>query len=216
MSNSRGPELETLIPDRFDPIVGNRLWRWDRREAGWRLRSFYTNVTWPVNHPLVAYCNQYTGLTEKRWKRRHRESGGIEERICPIVGCTCGIYALKDTWWPGGIMPGKRAGSDHYAYGRVALWGTVQIHQYGYRAQFAYPIDVHLDQATFTDVESARTASTALAEAYGIEVTVEPFSTYTSEVFENLKPRYVLNHGEIRWLVGNLSAAELLDEWVVE
>ncbi|MDI6890896.1 MAG: hypothetical protein QMC83_08175 [Thermodesulfovibrionales bacterium] len=60
----------------------------------------------------------------------------------PEANSTSGIYAHKtsrhalenlDRCWCRGIFLGK-----------VKLWGVIQKHQFGYRAQFAYPLSLHL------------------------------------------------------------------------
>jgi hypothetical protein len=52
------------------------------------------------------------------------------DHYAPHDGCTCGIYATKSPeltdWCPG-------------VYGEVYLWGTVVEHDFGWRAQYAYP-----------------------------------------------------------------------------
>ena len=49
------------------------------------------------------------------------------------------------------------------AYGRVSLWGRIVEHKHGYRAQFAYPLDLVLAGGDTALVDR-------LTTAYGIDV----------------------------------------------
>lgn len=64
-----------------------------------------------------------------------RESGALLR--APRPGCTCGIYAFK------------AEGNDDYAglpvWGTVRLWGRIIEHGEGYRAEFAYPHELHAE-----------------------------------------------------------------------
>ena len=55
---------------------------------------------------------------------------------------TCGIYAIKDS--RGFRTPITATFVKPIAYGRVSLWGRIVEHKHGYRAQFAYPLDLVL------------------------------------------------------------------------
>lgn len=50
----------------------------------------------------------------------------------PHLDCTCGLYGAHDV----DILRRTRCPA---VLGRVALWGRVIEHEYGYRAEFAYP-----------------------------------------------------------------------------
>jgi hypothetical protein len=69
---------------------------------------------WPAARPTRAVCAR---------GRRHR---------VPDVGCRCGLHALRDT----GSLRRTR---DPAVVGTVALWGRIVEHEYGYRAEWAYP-----------------------------------------------------------------------------
>lgn len=47
----------------------------------------------------------------------------------PAHDCRCGLYALRE-WWMLGA-------SDHGVWGAVVLWGRVEVHRRGFRAEFA-------------------------------------------------------------------------------
>jgi hypothetical protein len=60
--------------------------------------------------------------------------------IPPEAHSASGIYAYKTT-------PDALENIDRYCYrgtflGKVSLWGVIQKHQFGYRAQFAYPLSL--------------------------------------------------------------------------
>ena len=62
--------------------------------------------------------------------------------IAPEIHSTSGIYAYKST-------SDALENIDRYPYrgtflGKVNLWGVIQKHQFGYRAQFAYPVSLVL------------------------------------------------------------------------
>jgi hypothetical protein len=73
----------------------------------------------------------------------HSSSYKINKRGSPPeANSTNGIYAYKtsshalkdiDRCWCRGIFLGK-----------VKLWGVIQRHEFGYRAQYAYPLSLHL------------------------------------------------------------------------
>ena len=110
------------VPDYVTPIVGYRAWSWAGPHY---LKSLTNQQPWPPGKPMVAKCQAWP----------HHKA--------PQEICTCGIYALKtitqknrnqfpqfprgDKTWPCLIV------------GEVYLWGKVIEHQYGWRAQFAYP-----------------------------------------------------------------------------
>lgn len=48
-----------------------------------------------------------------------------EHHEAPSLDCTCGYYAMKDV---AAIPQGE-------VYGRIALWGHIVEHDFGYRAQ---------------------------------------------------------------------------------
>ena len=70
------------------------------------------------------------------------------------VGHGCGIYAYKENngFW---VAP---------CWGKVALWGRIVEHKDGYRAQYAYPLELHVKEEKLAD---------ELRINYGCEVVVE-------------------------------------------
>lgn len=72
---------------------------------------------------------------------------------CPDRNCSCGIYAHKDK------MAGYHPSPPNRAWGKVALWGRVIEHERGYRAEYAYPVELNC-----ADAKLAK----QLAKAYGV------------------------------------------------
>ncbi len=103
------------IPDYVLPIVGYRVWCWDKKI----LRSL-NDEAWPPGRALTAKCR------------------GTDHQS-PAKSCTCGIYAAKN------YEHMQKIYSVEYAvHGEVYLWGKVVEHDLGYRAQCAYPKSLFL------------------------------------------------------------------------
>jgi hypothetical protein len=102
------------IPDYISPVVGWRVWRWEA--AG--LTSL-NGKPWHPGRSLAARCgarNEY------------------DAHSAPQMTCTCGIYASKSREHLRGT------GYERYGIcGEAFLWGCLVEHQFGWRAQFAYP-----------------------------------------------------------------------------
>jgi hypothetical protein len=103
--------LESLIPidapDLIDPVIGFRQWR--LTDAG--LCSLRWDEVW--DEPTrVAGCR----------------ASGHPDRSAPAGECSCGIYA----WY----APSPRtASAADYVTGAVVLWGAIELHATGMRAQ---------------------------------------------------------------------------------
>ncbi len=145
------PWSTSSVPDLTDYVVGWREWYLlphpDMPEA--KLYSGYNIMSttiegvsgpyWPFRKPLESVCAQ--------------------SEVSPCnheghqVGHGCGIYAYKnDSLW---IAP---------CWGKVALWGRIVEHEDGYRAQYAYPLELHVKEEKLAD---------ELRINYGCEVVVE-------------------------------------------
>ena len=108
--------MTNKTPDYCEPLIGWRAWvAWDDGE----LRSMFHDVTWPKRKALVAINS--------------------DEGHCwhlPVSG----IYAYKTrVELEQAIEEGDMGQSVFLMIGTVALWGTVHVHERGYRAEFAYP-----------------------------------------------------------------------------
>jgi len=124
------------IPDYVVPIVGHRIWSWDTTAANHEpcspLRSLNGNP-WPVGRKLSATC--FHPCMPSMQFERHQS---------PLESCRCGIYATKDV-----DQLQKFCGIGFGISGEVYLWGTVVEHQFGWRAQYAYPKSLVLSPETF-------------------------------------------------------------------
>jgi len=119
----------TDLPDYISPILGYRIWQWD--VAG--LCSL-NGEFWQPGKPLEARCKVCDFAL---WRGHHRAVHGLHR--APHIKCTCGIYASKS------LEHLRECGYERYGiYGQVSLWGTAVEHQYGWRAQYAYPRRVFL------------------------------------------------------------------------
>ena len=100
-------------PDLLRPLIGFRQWR--LRDGV--LYSMWADDPWPGGL-LRAHC------------RASVDCYG-ELRASPDPDCTCGVYA-----WHRQVPLGASPTRDLVA-GAVALWGAIEIHATGMRAQFA-------------------------------------------------------------------------------
>jgi hypothetical protein len=96
-------------PDLIAPVIGFRQWR--LIDDG--LSSLTREVRWPGG-TLTARC----------------DAGGHGHEPPPAADCSCGIYA----WY----APSPRtasAGTPDYVTGAVVLWGAIELHATGMRAE---------------------------------------------------------------------------------
>lgn len=120
-------------PDLVDPIVGWRCWEvgYDGHLIALNAGGGHTSSVWEPRNAKRAVCNRHSnGLYFGEAPKPTHTHG-------PYDGCSCGFYAAKllaKAQWP----------SANYAYGRVAMWGKVIEHEGGYRAEYAYPVEVIL------------------------------------------------------------------------
>jgi hypothetical protein len=105
-------------PDLIDPIVGYRQWRL----AGGVLMSLFNDTRWR-RMDLTARC----------------DGGAHHPKCVPDHHCSCGIYAYYD--------PCPRTASAvtrDLVAGAVVLWGTVELHATGLRAEHAQIVALEL------------------------------------------------------------------------
>lgn len=113
----------SFIPDRLECTLAWRAWAVTPEGV---LTSLAWNTAWPAEEALVATCN-------------------ANKHSAPAEECGCGIYATRDEaslkkairghwWWP------KRG----VVIGQVYLWGTIIEHDWGFRAQRAYPRELRV------------------------------------------------------------------------
>lgn len=108
-----------------------------RSKPMYRLRSVsMTGYQWPTQDPVVAIDeNDRSGLMHSTLKLAHGP----------------GVYAYKHE------PPGK-----HKVWGKVALWGDVIEHDRGYRARYAYPVELWVNDP------KADVLTEHLSKAYGV------------------------------------------------
>ncbi len=131
------------VPDYISSIISYRVWRWDA--AG--LRSL-NGESWQPGKPLEAGCK----VSEFALLRGHAYAPH-SPHDAPQITCTCGIYASKSLEH----LP-KYGLERARIHGQVSLWGTVVEHQFGWRAEYAYPKSFFLLPEilplTFTEIQS--------------------------------------------------------------
>ena len=103
-----------VIPVYISPIIGHRVWGWDAKEG---VKSLHGDA-WLPGRAIAAECIL---------NYNHE---------CPADDCSCGVYAAK-IYEHLAKIGHQRMGP--FLHGEVCLWGRVVEHEFGYRAQFAYP-----------------------------------------------------------------------------
>jgi len=109
-------------------LTGWRFWKIRRtsKDGHLWLRSVVRNELWPPMERFVAQRSSY--------------KEAVQSGIPPEAHSASGIYAYK-------TILDALENIDHYCYrgtflGKVSLWGVIQKHQFGFRAQFAYPLSL--------------------------------------------------------------------------
>lgn len=124
--------------------------------------------------PIIAYRCWTTspeglgpiGVTAPSFPPRKRMeaacvSSNNNHRGAPDAQCGCGIYGLETLQH----LIDCYGFSPHRVYGRIALWGRVERHGQGYRAQYAYPQVIYRTPGIDAD---------SIAAEWGIEVVPLP------------------------------------------
>jgi hypothetical protein len=107
--------MEPAAPDLITAVIGFRQWRVVGDEL-WSVRA------------------------DDRWRRGvHTAHCPEHGHIAPANGCTCGIYA-----WYAPTPRGASALTSDLVGGAVALWGQVELHAHGMRAQHAMVVALAL------------------------------------------------------------------------
>jgi hypothetical protein len=124
-------------PDYAGALIGWRVWCVVERGGELLLGSVIADELWPRESALVATCRAHQIPSNSLLPDRSAE------HEAPAAGCTCGIYAAREpsTVWT--YLRGRdEAGTVARVLGRVLLWGRLVEHEHGWRAQFAYPLEV--------------------------------------------------------------------------
>ena len=115
------------IPLYCEPLIGWRVWRLMDQ----RICSLNVHAIW---EPYAAI------------EAQHRAPSPCSESPCPNpLGVACGIHAFKTAE---AIVEAFSCLVAHhigegYVVGQVALWGRIDEHELGYRAQWAYPVQFY-------------------------------------------------------------------------
>ena len=117
-----------------EPILGWRLWRLRRNDAGeLRLGPTTPRPDWEPGVALRARCS---GAHTRLYMVFNPELEATHRS--PEPGCTCGIHAMRD------VARLTRSMTRASVVGRVAMWGRVIEHSKGWRAELAYPSRLRL------------------------------------------------------------------------
>jgi hypothetical protein len=120
ISPGRRPAPTPRAPDLIEPIVAFRGWR----VVDGRLRSVYLPTYW-AQRQMTADC-LCAESPDADAQRTAATGHGVPDR-----GCTCGIYAYYE---PDLNFPKV----DHQGVaGIVSLWGAIEVHDEGMRAEHA-------------------------------------------------------------------------------
>jgi hypothetical protein len=112
------PPVAEAAPDLIDPIIGYRQWRL----VGCALTSLFNDTRWE-RVQLSARC----------------DGGNHHPEVVPDHACSCGIYAYYD--------PCPRTASAvtrDLVAGAVVMWGRVELHATGLRAEHAQIVALEL------------------------------------------------------------------------
>jgi hypothetical protein len=113
------------------PVIGYREWVL----IGDELISPLARTAWTAD-PVRAECLPGCRTARNLWREPTAHDGPA-----PDPGCVCGIYAM--------CTPGQLRGHDRFTVvrGAVALWGRIELHQRGMRAEYARIVALALPRA---------------------------------------------------------------------
>jgi hypothetical protein len=120
ISPGRDQAPQDRVPDLIEPIVAFRSWR----VIDGRLRSVYLPHFWEERQvTATCMCAESPDADARRT--------AAPDHAVPDRGCTCGIYAY--------YAPDKNFPTvDHQGVaGIVSLWGSIEVHDEGMRAEHA-------------------------------------------------------------------------------
>ena len=177
------PSVDLELAFSTDPVVGWRVWRVERpvdrrmsaldlalelRDAErdgaerpaealfhHRLRSLTQPEFWPTRTRMESICGE-------QGQSIHPYSAG------PEADCECGVWAFRTYALAERKLLDYAHSGRALALGGVSLWGRIIEQELGWRAQFAYPLEVELYGAS-------EKAAVDLGAAYGIEATAKPW-----------------------------------------
>ena len=134
MATAGETEVEHEEPLIAGVIHGVRKWEVDHDRKGNPRLLGYADFAWqPWGRPTIAACHA-------RYDSSFNHPNG---EPAPATRCTCGLYAhhpwarspVEDYDLLAGVSP-----EDDWLVGVVEAWGQIEIHEDGFRTQFARPI----------------------------------------------------------------------------
>jgi len=134
-------------------------------------------ILWQPHKRFEAYC------------ANNVHSNHLATDPVPLDRCSCGIYCykdVKDCFRHSGMTQRIRDAAVGYndrlqrdvAFGHISIWGRIIEHEFGFRAQYAYPKEL----AT-TDAANAA----AISKAYGIKVNTFDVEAYVRQQLSKLE-----------------------------
>lgn len=140
---------DVAAPDFIEPVVGFRSWR----AVNGRLRSPYVPVFWDQRQLCAECCPSCAEALDPNCAHH--------DHVAPQPGCACGIYAYFE--------PDREFPMVDYqgVAGIVTLWGDIQVHSEGMRAEHA-----QIEALTLYSRWSTRQkrAVWAIAEQLGVDL----------------------------------------------
>jgi hypothetical protein len=163
------------VPDLIEPLVGWRAWTVERQgtDDGLRLTSLYYRVVWPIGEPLVARCDHPVEVEQGNGSVVIRDTAPHDD-VVPYPTCRCGVRAGKQlgqvlTYLPASVLDaGTFLTKTSVVFGRVNLWGAVEEHEVGFRAEKARPSELFVPIAFGVGDTYATDAATVLEDAYQV------------------------------------------------
>ena len=170
---------------------------------------------WPAKYPMVATCGNLDSNDLQDWDNNkfsyfpsHLETefdlykeqgfynthinGNKTEHTTPARNCSCGIYAVRLETGEGQYTLISYCNSDLNSsriFGTVAMWGRVLRYKNGYRAQYAYPLQL------FTFSKTLHSSyEKLLKEIYGVDLQhlyLSSFHRFLNEVKRDAKEQGV-------------------------
>lgn len=113
--------MSEYVAEAIEPIIGYREWIL----VGDEILSPLARTPWGAE-PMKAECLPSCRSAQGLWRTASAHSAPA-----PAAGCVCGIYAL--------FTPQRPRGRERLALvrGAVVLWGRIELHRRGMRAEFA-------------------------------------------------------------------------------
>jgi hypothetical protein len=151
-------EVEHEEPLIAGVIHGVRKWEVGHDRKGNPRLLGYADFAWqPWGRPTIAACLSHAGIS---LYHQHDEPA-------PASACSCGLYAhhpwarspVEDYDLLAGVSP-----EDDWLVGVVEAWGQIEIHEDGFRAQFARPILLIASSPTNSRGESSDLLDRVAAE----------------------------------------------------